>query len=228
MTNLNTNKRGLFILIEGVDRCGKTTQTKLVEQSLNLSGYETHLERFPKRSSESGKMIDSYLKGLSKVNDKAIHLLFSANRWQESERMIELLESGTNIICDRYCYSGVAFSTAKSIKGIDMNWCKSCDSGLPSPDIVIYLDIKQEDAEKRSGYGSEIYENRLMQMNTRKRFDELRKCDELSGGVGWHTIDANNTIDTIHTNIMNCIYRIRENVDRDILSGKDCIKRMWN
>lgn len=48
----------------------------------------------------------------------------------------ETLENGNHIVCDRYAYSGVAFSTAK---GMSLDWCKSCDNGLPKPDIVIYL-----------------------------------------------------------------------------------------
>ena len=46
-------------------------------------------------------------------------------------------------MCDRYAYSGVAFSSAK---GLDVHWCKSCDIGLPAPDCIIYLDIPVEDA----------------------------------------------------------------------------------
>lgn len=39
-------------------------------------------------------------------------------------------------MCDRYAYSGVAFSAAK---GLDVDWCKKTDSGLPKPDLVIFL-----------------------------------------------------------------------------------------
>lgn len=46
-------------------------------------------------------------------------------------------------VCDRYCYSGVAFSAAK---GMDMDWCKSCDKGLIAPDCIIYLDMPVEEA----------------------------------------------------------------------------------
>lgn len=46
-------------------------------------------------------------------------------------------------ICDRYAYSGVAFTSSK---GLDLDWCKACDRGLPAPDCVIYLDIPVEDA----------------------------------------------------------------------------------
>ena len=46
-------------------------------------------------------------------------------------------------VCDRYCYSGVAFSAAK---GMDMDWCKACDKGLIAPDCIIYLDMPVEEA----------------------------------------------------------------------------------
>ena len=50
-------------------------------------------------------------------------------------------------VCDRYCYSGVAFSAAK---GMDMDWCKACDRGLIAPDCVIYLDMPVEEAAQVS------------------------------------------------------------------------------
>lgn len=50
-------------------------------------------------------------------------------------------------VCDRYCYSGVAFSAAK---GMDMDWCKACDKGLIAPDCVIYLDMPVEEAAQVS------------------------------------------------------------------------------
>lgn len=107
------------------------------------------------------------------MNDNTIHLLFSANRWEGSAEMERMLSSGTTLVscrgshlnlfdvsihivsyfnsnvnfikkvCDRYCYSGVAFSAAK---GMDMDWCKACDKGLIAPDCVIYLDMPVEEA----------------------------------------------------------------------------------
>ena len=50
-------------------------------------------------------------------------------------------------VCDRYCYSGVAFSAAK---GMDIEWCKACDKGLIAPDCVIYLDMPVEEAAQVS------------------------------------------------------------------------------
>ncbi|CAI7925412.1 unnamed protein product [Closterium sp. NIES-54] len=52
--------------------------------------------------------------------------------------MEALIGEGTTLVVDRYSFSGIAFSAAK---GLDVQWCKSTEVGLPAPDIVIYLDI---------------------------------------------------------------------------------------
>jgi hypothetical protein len=88
------------------------------------------------------------------LDDRAVHLLFSANRWEASDDICRLLASGRVVVCDRYAYSGVAFSSAK---GLDIDWCKAPDQGLPAPDCVIFLDISQDDAERRGGYGTVCY-----------------------------------------------------------------------
>ena len=70
------------------------------------------------------------------MSNEAVHLLFSANRWEKIKEIEETLKNGTNIICDRYWYSGVAYSVAK---GMDFEWCLAADKGLHQPDLVIYL-----------------------------------------------------------------------------------------
>jgi hypothetical protein len=75
--------RGAFILFEGVDRCGKTTQATRLVKSLCDAGQPAVLMRFPDRETAIGGQIDAYLKGSAEVDDRAIHLLFSANRWEK-------------------------------------------------------------------------------------------------------------------------------------------------
>lgn len=50
--------------------------------------------------------------------DEAIHLLFSANRWEKANSLLKMLEHGTTVVVDRYCFSGVAFSAAKGDNSI--------------------------------------------------------------------------------------------------------------
>lgn len=74
--------RGTFIVLEGLDRAGKTTQVKLLEQRFVEAGRPVKMMRFPDRSTIIGQMIDGYLKSSVEMEDHVIHLLFSANRWE--------------------------------------------------------------------------------------------------------------------------------------------------
>ncbi|PVU99947.1 hypothetical protein BB559_000266 [Furculomyces boomerangus] len=144
--------RGLFILFEGIDRSGKSTQTKMLVNEFKRRGMEAKLMGFPNRSTEIGKSIAQYLGEGKNLNDETIHLLFSANRWENNEEMKKELMNGTNLVVDRYAYSGVAFSSAK---GLDVGWCLGPDVGLLKPDIVFYMDINPEEASGRKDYGLE-------------------------------------------------------------------------
>jgi dTMP kinase len=148
-------RRGAFIVLEGVDRCGKTTQSALLLKKLVSLGIAAVAMRFPDRTTPVGQLINSYLTSGSELDDHAIHLLFSANRWEAAPKLTEVLSQGTTIVCDRYAHSGVAFSSAKvndqNEAIMSMDWCKSSDVGLPAPDAVIFLDLAQEEAERRGG-----------------------------------------------------------------------------
>ena len=143
--------RGAFIVFEGVDRCGKTTQCGLLVKHLIQLGLAAVAMRFPDRTTLVGNLINQYLQSKQELDDRAIHLLFSANRWEAAADLEQTLRSGTHVVCDRYAYSGVAFSSAKESLQDDLEWCKSCDVGLPAPDAVIFLDLTQEQAEQRGG-----------------------------------------------------------------------------
>jgi len=91
---------------------------------------------FPDRTTSIGKMINDFLISKVELGNEAIHLLFSANRWENMKRLNDNLEKGITVICDRYWYSGVAYSVAK---GMDFEWCISADKGLIEPDMIIYL-----------------------------------------------------------------------------------------
>lgn len=160
-------RRGAFIVMEGVDRCGKTTQSKLLLQRLLAAGMAAQAMRFPNRSTATGRIINEYLTSSSDndqhqkpLDDCSIHLLFSANRWEASSDILETLANGTTIVCDRYAHSGVAFTSSKNAVGdndndnqqLSLEWCRAPDRGLPAPDCVIYLQLSADQAEERGGY----------------------------------------------------------------------------
>uniref|UniRef100_A0A2P2JHW8 dTMP kinase n=1 Tax=Rhizophora mucronata TaxID=61149 RepID=A0A2P2JHW8_RHIMU len=133
--------RGALIVLEGLDRSGKSSQSSRLLYYLKDLGYPTELWRFPDRNTRVGQMISAYLSNKSELDDHTIHLLFSANRWEKRSTMENQLKRGTTLIVDRYSYSGVAFSSAK---GLDIEWCKAPEVGLLAPDLVVYLDTPPE------------------------------------------------------------------------------------
>lgn len=79
----SSDSRGALIVLEGLDRCGKTSQCSRLLSSLEKSGHAVESWRFPDRNTGVGQMISSYLANDSHLDDRAIHLLFSANRWEK-------------------------------------------------------------------------------------------------------------------------------------------------
>lgn len=123
-------------------------------KSLEARGRKARYINFPDRSTDSGKLINSYLMNQQDFADETIHLLFTLNRWEATKNMERLLREGVTLIVDRYSFSGVAFSAAK---GLDFEWCKNAENGLLKPDLVLLLNMTAEAIAKRGGFGDERF-----------------------------------------------------------------------
>ncbi|KAF8679138.1 hypothetical protein HU200_045904 [Digitaria exilis] len=161
--------RGALVVLEGLDRSGKSSQCARLLSYLEGQGYRAEGWRFPDRGTSVGQMISGYLANESQLDDRTVHLLFSANRWEKRALMENKLLSGTTLIVDRYSYSGVAFSAAK---GLDIEWCKAPDVGLIAPDLVIYLDVQPEVVD--GSRAMETVEEQLRELAT----NCIQECQE--------------------------------------------------
>lgn len=72
------------------------------------------MSRILDRTTDLGRFIDRYLKGEVEMEPKEAHLVFAANRQAVVEKMKKKLQSGSHLIVDRYAYSGIAYTLAKS------------------------------------------------------------------------------------------------------------------
>lgn len=190
-----SQERGHFIVFEGIDRAGKTSAAKTVAEKIPNSVYV----RFPNRESITGGTINNYLAGDIELCNEAVHLLFCANQYEDQARIHTLLESGTNVICDRYCHSTYAYSTAK---GLDGEWCKRADDTLISPDLVVYFDIDPVVASNRGDYGGERYEKVAFQKQVRAQFEHLFKQLE---SVPVESIDATSDKEKLALDAQNIV-----------------------
>ncbi|BGO97593.1 Deoxythymidylate kinase Thymidylate kinase [Rhodotorula toruloides ATCC 204091] len=211
-----SRRRGAFIVFEGLDRSGKSTQVQRLVDALNARGVQTKGARFPDRTLSTGKMIDSYLSQKADLDDRAIHLLFSANRWERASQILEDLRNGVTVVCDRYAFSGIAFS---AIKGLSWNWCRAPDVGLPQPDLVLFLRVSPEVAQQRGGFGQERYETSEVQAKVEKAFTKLGQS---VGKDVWTEIDADKGVDEVHEEIVR---RVEQALGSEALDGE--VKKLW-
>ncbi|KAF3835734.1 hypothetical protein F7725_028292 [Dissostichus mawsoni] len=180
-------KRGALIVLEGVDKAGKTTQCKKLVHALQQSGRPAEMMRFPERTTTIGQLISAYLENKSDLEDHTVHLL---------PLMKKKLEQGTTLVVDRYAFSGVAFTSAKP--GFCLDWCMKPDVGLPKPDLVMFLQLSPAEAALRGQFGEERYETSVFQRAVQQKFEHLMK----DPSVNWRAIDASQSIEDVHENIM--------------------------
>ena len=81
-------------------------------------------------------------------------------------------------------------------QGLEYDWCKAPDVGLLKPDLVLFLDLSAEAAEKRGGYGTERYEKRSLQDRVRGLFARIGRDFSATSGE-WTTVDADRTPDEV-------------------------------
>jgi len=210
-----TKGRGLFFVFEGLDRSGKSTQSKMLHKKLEESGSVKWM-CFPNRATPTGMLIDMYLRRMIELPDETIHLLFSANRWESVLSIVETLNNGTSVVCDRYAFSGVAYSSAK---GLDLKWCQTPDIGLPVPDGVFFMHIDASVGASRSGFGDERYENTTMQTSVRQVFREA----PLRAGVAWNDVDGARDIAVIHAEISATVESIQKSEQENVKP----IRQLW-
>jgi dTMP kinase len=206
--------RGILIVFEGCDRSGKTTQCQKLVQRFHQQGLPVESIRFPNRSTAIGNILDKYLENKADLSDHALHLLFSANRWELMTNMANKLLEGINLIVDRYAYSGVAFSATKPL--MDIEWCKQADVGIIKPDVVIFLDSDPSSLQNREGFGAERYENVPTQTLAKANYRQLQ--DET-----WKIVNANQSLTEVHEEIC----KIVETSIKELEISYPPLKRLW-
>ena len=129
--------RGKFIVVESNDRAGKTTICNELVKTIPNSVYI----KFPNRNGLHGKIIDDYLNKKIDMDNDEIYTLFVENRKHEIKNIESLLNSNKNIICDRYCYSGIVYALYnKGYNSLNsFNELLLNEKGLPKPDIIFLI-----------------------------------------------------------------------------------------
>ena len=184
-----TTRRGRFLVFEGIDGSGKTTQTKFLCDHLRAQGREVSLTAEP-TSLPTGRALREALSGRVKKSECEMAALFVEDRIAHNnapeEGIRALLEKGIDVICDRYYYSTLAYQGHTT----DYAWVKGMNLDCPDilrPDLCIYLDLLPAQSLERIRRGRdavEIYENEETLARVRDTFlrviDDLRATDRIA------------------------------------------------
>lgn len=165
---------GKFIVFEGIDGAGKSTQVALIKERLEAMGRKVALTAEP-TSLESGKALREALSGRVKKSECEMAAMFVLDRIAHNKAeggIDDLLDNGFDVISDRYYYSTLAYQGQTT----NYAWVKSMNVDCPEirrPDVCIYLDLLPEDSLARisaRGEAREIYENLDRLTGVRKAF----------------------------------------------------------
>lgn len=134
-----------FIVLEGVEGSGKSTQSMLLSRRLTSQGITNLLVREP-GSTETGERIRNLILDRGELNPLSELFLFSAARSELIQNeIIPALNSNSVVVCDRYIYSSLAYQGhAKGLNLEIISQINSIATSYLDPDLVFLLDIKPE------------------------------------------------------------------------------------
>jgi len=129
---------GVLVNLEGIDGCGKSTQSKLLLEKLEGKGEKVIILKEPTKRPHGQKLWD-VLHGKRKASNEEILELFVLDRKQHVEEKIQpALDDGTVVLMDRYYYSSMAYQVAG---GIDVEEIREKHVFAPRPDVVLIFDL---------------------------------------------------------------------------------------
>jgi dTMP kinase len=174
---VNKPPKGAFIVLEGGDGSGKTTQARSLHSALRHEGYRIHSTAEPSRST-AGRLIRRRILHGKKTSPEVEALLFAADRFLHLEsEILPALADGKIVVCDRYMYASFAYQGAQ---GVDSHWLREINRFAVKPDLALYLDVPAETGMSRIRRKKSLLEKLELQRRVRDEYLRLVHSGELT------------------------------------------------
>ncbi len=208
--------KGLFIVLEGIDGCGKSTQIEAVTQWIRMTGCPVHTT-FEPTDGPVGRLIREMLSGRIAVDQRTIALLFAADRSDhivnETNGIKKKTAEGTVVLCDRYYFSSYAYHG----RYLDMEWViqlNKVNSDLLKPDITLFIDADPQlclDRIQKDRKHLDMYER--LDIMTQVRDSYLAAFEKLKNQETVVVIDGNRTVQAVQAQIRKAVLPFLKKVD---------------
>lgn len=184
----------MYIVLEGIDGAGKSTQISLLKDFLEQNGLEVETVVEP-TDSEVGKLIRKLLTRHDATSDamqRTLGLLFAADRLLIMEKLNKLEEDNKVIISDRSFYSSLVYQEPRE-------WIQELNKYAKIPDLVLLLDLDVEKSVARTD-GTDEFEN--VEFLTAVKENYLKIAEE---NGNFKIIDANNGPNKVSSDIKKAV-----------------------
>ena len=191
----------MFVVFEGIDGAGKTTQAKLLTQRLQADGIKAE-QVFDPGTTKVGQAIRKILLETDEpMTVMAQMLLFSAARAELAEHIAARISAGVLVVCDRWLLSTLVYQG--EINGVPPDLILSIFRGTSpvTPDVCVLLDLDPESAAVRMGAPRDRYERRSLADRRRMRAAYHKYAAQENLGGELFMLDATTPIDDTHDRV---------------------------
>jgi dTMP kinase len=145
----------MFIVFEGLDGSGKSTQTNLLMEHLKKEGYEVAKIDFPQYGTKSAGLVEEYLNGKYgtsiNIGPYRASIFYACDRYDASFKIKKWINEGKIVVCDRYVSSNAGHQGGKikdkKERGEFLKWLYNLEYGIfgiPKPDFTFFLKTSPE------------------------------------------------------------------------------------
>jgi dTMP kinase len=192
-----TLNKGKIIVVEGIDKAGKGTQSRLLIKALKNSGIRCVKMDFPNYSTPIGQEIRAFLEGRRNYTMEVKHMLLSANRWEKKNEIERMIKKDTIIIMNRYYQSNIVYGVSHDL---GLEWLLNLDKGLPKEDLAIVLEVSPNISYQRVPGARDIFEmDQKLLMKVHRNYRILAKQ------FNWKIVAGDRDSEQVHNEIMNIV-----------------------
>lgn len=198
--------KGKFIVLEGIEGCGKGTQTKLLSDFLSQK-YEMLVKKYPEYGQPIGDLISEWLHNKYELNVGTQALLYFADFIKDKELVENYLKSGKMVVADRYFTTTIVY---QYINGLPLEKMLELAGlfDLRKPDLTIYIKISPEESFKRK-----MAQKGIINMDRHEAdkkflnllYENYEKMSKENIFSEWVTIDGEKPIEDVSNQILEVL-----------------------